>query len=202
MENIKGKPKKQSTTIKYASFILFLSLIILVISLISQNRERTEIIKNTTNSSVSPTGTSQNSSEEDWEKYTDEKYGFEVLIPRLLLEKKYENTNSYNEFIVFYQNQYSRGKGVAIGVSDKDLQSEMDIIKEELNKEGNAQLTKQSILTLHDDQGVRLDYEPEDISSGDEKRSIIIIHHGKYSYSFSTVPDQIEAVVSTLQFTE
>ena len=81
----------------------------------------------------------------------------------------------------------------------QDIEKKSDFIQETILTESGAKLVKEDKITVDDFEGTRLDFEP---TGEGEKRSVVIFSKGDYSYSISTVPEQVEKVIESFKFLE
>ena len=125
-----------------------------------------------------------------WEYFIHPEYKFSVYVPRLLVKREYEESTDYLFFVKFEENRFSEEKGVAIGVSDRNLNDEEEKTHEIVGQGQSSVEPKRQEMG----EGVlRLYYEAMD---GFESRTIYLINNGEYTYSISTTPEQIEKVLS------
>lgn len=134
----------------------------------------------------------------NWRVYEDSTYGYSVKYPPLLVLGKSEG-GPYLSFVAFLASSGSVVRGYAISVRENDLQEEVTLIKEEIQKETFGRLTQEENINRNGSSGTRLDYEPEN-REGLEPRSIVILSNGQYSYTISAHPDDIGAILSTFMF--
>ena len=133
----------------------------------------------------------------DWKEFVNEDYRIRIEVPALLLKTKYENENGYLYFMRFEENEYSDKKGVALGVTERSRDEELEYVKNMISKESPMAIPKVKIFELGGYGVTQMDYEAkEDL----EARSIIVVNDGNYTFSISTVPEQIERVKSSLMF--
>ena len=78
----------------------------------------------------------------------------------------------------------------------RPCKEEVENTKTSFSKQ-DAKLVKEEKINVGDQEGIRLDFEPE---GEGEKRSAVIFSKEKYSYSISTVPEQIEKVIQSFKF--
>lgn len=136
-------------------------------------------------------------SESNWEVYSNTEFGISFAHPRLLYKKEFRNQAGSLYFVRFEETKFSRGKGIAVGVKEGNLEEEVANFKKEF--ENQADLTKESQIIVNTFKGVRLDFEPRE-SSLLEKRSIVILEKSGKVYSISTVPKQIDRVLESFNF--
>jgi len=134
---------------------------------------------------------------ENWEYYVHPEYKFSLYVPELLIKREYENPGDYLFFVRFEANRVSESKGLAIGVSERNLEEEekktRELIEVGLEK---AEPTREELkLTVYD--AIRLDYEGLE---GFEPRTVILVTNNGYTYSISTNPEQMDKVLSGFVF--
>lgn len=132
----------------------------------------------------------------NWRIYENEKYSYTLKYPPLLYKREFENQGGYLHFVRFEENKFSLDKGLAFGVSDGSLENEVKRIKQEFSQ--GAKLVNEAEVDIGDIKGIRLDYEPE--VRGGEKRAVVIFNGRGYSYSLSSVPEQIEKILAGFRF--
>lgn len=137
------------------------------------------------------------SGELEWKEFVNQDYGIRFEVPSLLLKTKRENVNGYKYFMRFEENKFSEKKGVALGVTERSRSQEVEYIKEMIEKENPNIHPAIKIFDLAGYGATQIDYEEQE---GLEARSIVIINDGKFTFSLSTVPEQIERVKSSLMF--
>jgi len=197
---IKKQEKSRLSVFKTGIVLVFLSLVILTIHLVIRILKNNSSDNNQTQIVNEPENVQDQDTSEDraWEVYTNEEFGFELLIPRLLTEREWRDQGGYKYFMRFEETKFSVDKGVAVGVSDSNLGSEVKRLKDNLEKEG-AKLVKEQKTVIGGKEGVLLEYEPEDVGGG-EKRVVVIVENPPSVYSISTAPEQIEKVIDGFIF--
>jgi len=134
-----------------------------------------------------------------WVDYVDEEYGFSFSKPKFLTENKFEGSGDYLSFTRFEATQFSKARGVSVGVRENSLSDEVMKIKSEVDMGFNVKLTQESKIKADDFTGVKLDYEP--VGEGElEARSFIILEKDGFAISISTTPEQIERIISSFMF--
>jgi len=132
----------------------------------------------------------------EWQEYKNEEYGFRLEHPKLLFKRTFKDKGGYPFFIRFEETKFSLEKGLALGISKRPQEEEIESVISSLSKEG-AKLVREEKIKVQDVDGTRLDFEPE---REGEKRSLVIFSKGNYTYSISTVPEQIERVIESFGF--
>lgn len=135
-----------------------------------------------------------------WTSYKNPQYKFSVELPRFLTKAEYRDIDGYTFLAIFGETSISKGKGVAIGITMRDLNSEVAQTKVDYAKEGNAQLAEEKDIAVGGERGKELHFKPKDGAEGLEEKTYIIVHHGNYTYSISTVPEQVEHIVISFKF--
>jgi hypothetical protein len=134
-----------------------------------------------------------------WSKYENEDYSISFDYPYLLHEVEYEEPGEYEFFVIFEENRFSKEKGVAFGVSSDGLEKEIERIKANVSKQSNSKLVKDEEYKSSCIKSWVLEYVSEDELM--EKRSFFIFERGDYTFSFSTVPEQIQRLRNSISFT-
>lgn len=129
----------------------------------------------------------------DWEYFIHPEYKFSVYVPRLLVKREYDDSGDYLFFVRFEENRFSEDSGVAIGVSNRALEEEEAKTREIVEAEFSEIKPKREIVKLADYDAIKLDYQG---ANGVESRTIILVTNGDYTYSISTVPEQIDDVLA------
>ncbi|OGM25035.1 hypothetical protein A2715_03780 [Candidatus Woesebacteria bacterium RIFCSPHIGHO2_01_FULL_39_32] len=193
--------QKKPDILKVGVFIMFLALAFLSVYLYlnkSDFVQTSSVVSptpgKTTGDNINPTATPNLK----WEEYRNEEFRFRVERPKFLYEREFKDQGGYVFFIRFEETKFSIEKGVAIGVSGKTYEEEVEGTKTILTESG-AKLVKEDKITVDDFEGTRLDFEP---TGEGEKRSVVIFSKGDYSYSISTVPEQVEKVIESFKFLE
>lgn len=128
-----------------------------------------------------------------WEIYKDELYGYSISYPPTLEPRTIESP-SYESFIIFFIPEGETGSGFGISVRENSLVEEVELIKKEIGVNVEARLVSEKEITKDAYLGKRLEYEPE-TTEGKEPRTIIILNNGKYSYTISAHPSQIDKIL-------
>jgi len=174
--------------------LLFLSLFTLASYLLAVSKKTTDgeskIVAKQTQQ------TNENQTPADWRTYLNKDYYFSLKYPPLLYQRELENQGGYLYFIRFEETEFSRDKGLAVGVSDENSDDEIKRIKQEFSQ--GAKLVNEGEIDLGEIKAIRLDFEPE--IAGGEKRTVVIFNKGEYSYSLSSVPEQIEKILAGFDF--
>lgn len=135
-----------------------------------------------------------------WMTYSEEAFGYSIRYPPSFIPRKVESER-YLSFVIFLPPQGVEQSGFAFGVRENQLEEEVKSIKEEVQLDVSAKLIREGEIEILGYSGFKLEYEPEKSEEG-ELKTIIILNNGKYSYSISSVPDQIDKIVFTLDIFE
>ncbi|OGM24648.1 hypothetical protein A2962_01705 [Candidatus Woesebacteria bacterium RIFCSPLOWO2_01_FULL_39_61] len=192
------KPKKKISVLGIGSAFAFLSLVALVFYFYLY------LSKNVDSKSARISQTSENNTPEkfivnDWEEYVNSDFGYKIQHPPLLTKAEYKDEGGYKNFVRFEETEHSLGKGIAVGVSVSSLSDEVERLKKDMEKFEDAKLVREEKLSLTKYDGFILEYEIEN-STGKESRAIIFINKDNYVYSISTVPEQMQKVLSGFSF--
>src|SRR3989344_2474298 len=141
-------------------------------------------------------GVTSNKEESYWELYENTDFNYKLYIPRNLEKQDYGETDFYKSFIVFIETEDSLGKGLAIGVSQKSKDEEVETVKEQMEKDVDAELVNKKEFSINGLVGDKLYYEPKN-KEGLEKRVIAVISSDKFTYSISSVPEEIDLLLET-----
>jgi hypothetical protein len=185
--------KKSKEILKAGIFVLFISLVLLSTQLSFGLPEKSEVSGGQNLANDGKEGG------DVWEEYINRDFSVSFLIPGLLLKKEFKGQGGYELFVRFEENDLSRGKGVAFGVTKTSLSDEAAKLKEELTKDDQAVLVAESEVVADGVVGKLLEFEPRNLESG-EKRSIFLVENSDLTYSISTAPEQIQRVVDSLDF--
>lgn len=175
-----------------ALLILFINIVIGKFSGINQFNNVDEI---NTNTEIIEEQSREVAS--DWETFINIEYGFSVKVPRLLIKREQDANEEYLFFVKFEENRFSEEKGVAIGVSDRNLADEEAKTKEIFDKNFEELEPEKEDFALKGYQAVKLEYKGK---GSNEPRVIVLVNDGQYSYSMSTTPDQIDRVMEGFVF--
>ena len=190
---------KENFLLKFGILSLFILLLISGIYLFVKGKM---VRTSQTNPALIDTKTSVNKDNEvDWQTYTNEEFGYYLKHPPLLYKRDLGSAGGYIDFIRFEENQFSTGHGLAVGVRETNLLEETENIKKEFDQLGGAKLVEETKISVNGIEGVRLLYKPQNDKDG-ENRVIVILNNSKYSYSISTVPEQINKVLTEFGFIE
>lgn len=187
---------KTDTLLKIGSVVLFLSLTTLLSYLLTKiylSPKNFSDSQSLYSKEISPTPHSV------WDEYKDEEFKFSISHPRFLYKKEFKDAGGYVKFIRFEETDFSREKGLALGIRKAKQEDEVSRIKGEFLNDPNARLVKETNILVAGVMGRRLDFEPLDPSSG-EKKSVVIFSRGDLVYSLSTVPEQIVRLVNSFKF--
>ena len=183
--------------LKVGFLVMFLSIIFLSTKL-SYDLDSTQ---KTSTGQTTPQNLSQQDNQESpsgWDIYTNEEYYVKFSHPRFLLKRVYEKTGGYELFVVFEENELSLGKGVAFGVGKTGLEEEVERIKSGISKEGNTRLSNDENIVVSEMKARLLSFESQEKFL--ENRSFLIIEKDSYTYSISTVPEQMQKIIDSLEF--
>lgn len=135
-----------------------------------------------------------------WETYENKQFGYTLQHPRLLSIRETTDQGGYLHFVRFEENTFSQGKGVAVGVSEDTINEQVKKIKKAMEQDGNAKLTEEMDTNIDGNSAVKVTYQPSATELG-ESRAILVIGKSPYTYSISTVPEQIDDVLNGFEFT-
>jgi len=191
------KKTKNKSVFKFGIMFLFISTVsvasYLFLKLRAVNNEAKSAIDKQVSKQTEMITTNQ------WEEYVDEEFGIILSHPSLLIKRETVEHGEYLKFVRFEETKNSIAKGVALGISSKVLKEEINKIKNEMEKSGEAELTKEQNFKIEDNDAVLLEYET-DKESDVENRVVVIFRKGLYTYSVSTAPDQMGKVLSSIKF--
>ncbi|SRR3990172_4156191 len=193
-----GKRQKNSDALKIGVFLMFLSLAVLVVYFFftrpdifhksTGEPEITAIGKDDLITTPTPVLA--------WVEYKNDEFGFQMMYPKFLYRREFRDQGGFKVFLLFEETKFSSEKGLGLGVSERTFKEEVENTKTSFSKQ-DAKLVKEEKINVGDQEGIRLDFEPE---GEGEKRSAVIFSKEKYSYSISTVPEQIEKVIQSFKF--
>ena len=179
--------------------LLSIALLVTEITLNVYKNQKDKDKEVTSNQKTQKTSTVDDQNDKNpWSFYSNTDYSISFSYPYLLHKVEYEDSGEYKFFIVFEENQFSVEKGVAFGVSKDGLEKEVAGIKEEISKQGKSKIIKDEQSDFGGNKSWILEFEKEEESL--ENRSFLIIQKGDYTYSFSTVPGQMQKLSESIQF--
>lgn len=130
-------------------------------------------------------------------EYINEEYGYKVKYNKFLDAREYEDTEEYLNFVKFEENQFSNTKGFAIGVTSRTREEEKGKITAEFEERFETSVEDEKEVKVGKHDGIELRYsQKEDL----EPRSIVIVNNGSFTFSISTVPDQMDEILSSFEF--
>jgi hypothetical protein len=187
--------KKKDSFVTISVSLLFVSLLLLCGFLAYKvyTKKDNALSKKETTKNISPTMA-------PWEAYTNSEFGFSLEVPRLLLKEERRDKDGYKYIVIFGENSYSAASGVAIGVSDRSLEEELKQIKSAYTKNEDAELSSEEDREVVGEKGKQLVYKPKGESKDLESREVIVFHYGNYTYTVSTVPEQMEHIIESFRF--
>ena len=151
-------------------------------------------------SSISPTPSPDYSEvTSNWKTYTNSQYDYAVKYPvESTLEEPTEDI--YLNHVIFGERTKDNSLWFEITVREASLDEEVDYIEWQ-SSHSLVVRTNEKDLSVQGLPAKRLDYEP---SKYDEPKpsSFIIINRGKYSYTLSSRPEDIDKIISTFRFFE
>jgi hypothetical protein len=136
----------------------------------------------------------------NWKTYVDDTYGYSVKYPPLLVPRE-GKTGVYLRFVVFLATKGSGESGFAVSVRETELDEEVVFIKEEIQKDAKGKLIREDKIVRDGYSGIRLEYEPEKAEDA-EPRVVAVLNNGRYSYTISARPEQIDKILSTFELTK
>ncbi len=173
--------------------ILFVNLLLLCVYLFLKVATKKESPLSLSNTIVSVTPS-------PWEVYTNPEFGISFEVPRLLLKQDIRNSDGYIYTLFFGENAYSGGRGVGFAVTDSSLEKEVSNIKSDYAKDENAKLEKEIEIEVGGEKGKLLSYRPKEENQELEERDVLIFNHGKYTFTISTEPSQMEQIIKSFKF--
>lgn len=194
----KIKNKGSKDLLKAGLLIMFFSSVLLITKL---NYGRSFVQDDSGLKEISGRKSEEENKEEPssfWNTYANEKYRISFSHPQLLLKREYVEIDGYDLFIIFEENKFSKEKGIAFGVNKDGLEKEVERIKEGISKQGETKLLKDEKLDVDNGEAWILEFEPEDESL--ERKAFLVIEEGDFTYSFSTIPKQIQRLSKSIQF--
>jgi len=181
--------------------ILLLAISLIVASLYLLTRLKSGI---KTKPQYSPNETEEKaldaSSIKNWRTYRNENYGYLVDYPPLLVPREVES-DIYLSFVIFLATEGISNSGFAISVRETQLGEETGLIKDEIEKDVSGELIREEATTKDGISGARLEFEPETREVA-EPRTVVILNNGRFSYTISAHPNQIDQILSTFKLTE
>lgn len=130
--------------------------------------------------------------------YRSDMFNYIIEYPEELDVNQLGSGGGYIDFVRFEENANFKTKGFAIGVSEHNLPNEVKRIKNQFENE-NANLVEEKSVSFRGLAARQLHYKPMNPEDGEE-RLLIIFNRAPYTFSVSTVPSQIEEVLSKFEF--
>ena len=133
--------------------------------------------------------------------YENEDFGFTVDYPADITLNQIGEHGDYLDFIRFIEYENSKSKGIMVGIDETTLDKEVIKVKKDIENEETAVLFKEQDMNVYGLKAKGFIYKP--VNNADlEERAIVVIQKGKYVFSISTVPEQIDQIVSSMTFFE
>jgi hypothetical protein len=132
-----------------------------------------------------------------WEMYVIANYNFAMPVPRFLSKTEVSNQGGYEYFIRLDKTDFSRGDGIAIGVSTNRLDDETQRILESILKDVEVNINE-STVNIENTNITRIDIEVS--GEGLEPRSILFFEKDGKTISISTTPDQVTTILDLITF--
>jgi hypothetical protein len=189
-----GKIKQKPSILQVSIILVFIGLVFLAAYLFLKTKRTETVIKGS-----SDVQKKENQEDLVWVNYQNNEFKFSFDRPKFLQKNELEDAGNYSSFIRFEETQFSRAKGLAVGVRENSLENEVEQLKLELEKDFDIRLISESKILIDGYDAIRLKYEPKNKSEF-ESRDFIVINNGKFSFSISTVPEQIDRVISSFKF--
>jgi hypothetical protein len=189
---------KTKELLKIGLLVMFLSVVLLstIISFNSDiNNEKLISEPVVTDNAESKISVGDNNR---WSKYVNDEYSISFLFPSYLTKIEADDSGIYDFFLRFEENNISMGKGVAMGIRKGTLNDEILEIKKNI-LQGGVGLVKEGNIDAGTVKGKMLEFKPDD-EENFERRSFIIIEKDGYVYSLSTVPDQMQTLLNSIEF--
>jgi len=198
-EKLSGNQSQKSMSLLKIGVILLIgSLFTLLIFNYYKKPLRDQVV-NKEDLTTSQSGLMSKNEKLAWEDYANSEYGITFKIPKLLLKRDSLGENEYLYFVRFEENKFSREKGVAMGIRESDLEKEKTLLKKEMEDAG-GKLSNETKLAIKDFPAERMDFKPDSQNKGLEDRSVILIERFGKVFSISTSPDQLDRLISTINF--
>lgn len=135
-----------------------------------------------------------------WKEFNSEVPKFSVKYPKTLTVHDMGQSARYYHFVKFEEDVNSLDRGIAIGVTEAGAATETRRIVEEFESYGTGVLSEQKGIEVQGSKGLSMTYKPKEESVDVEAKSIAIFEQGKYTFSVSTTPDQIDKVLNSMKF--
>ncbi len=142
----------------------------------------------------------ENTTDSEWKEYKNSLLGFRMSYPPSLVERDLGQSATYYNFIRFEEVKLTSDKGIAVGVRESSLVDEVNRIKKDFESQEDAVLSEQKKVKVAGTDGTWLHYKPKVEEGNEEERVIVIFARDKFSYSISTVPEQINRVINNFTF--
>lgn len=188
---IKEKPLGKLLKVGLLIFVVSLSILMFYLSTqLKQIKKNSSVVNENVNPNSEKSGVIDNS--EEWIEYSKSDFGFSLMFPPDLVVNETKDIGGYKYFVRFEEDGSSSDKGIGVGVSVKSLEAEINKIKDSLEKEG-GKLIEEKDVVVNGFSALQLYFKPQ--SSTMEERVVVILSDGKYAYSISTTPDQVDRVL-------
>ena len=190
-------PTLINNPIKLGLVAISVSLIVLGISIFRKNVSEKKIVVKEVTEKNANISLEDLKTDTGWQNFVNEEYGFSIQIPVLLLKREVFNGGRYLYFVRFEENQFSKGKGVALGVNNLPIEEEeRKIIEDMRNMEFSVEARREDI-KIGGFKAIKLTYGA---SENTEARTFLIINNGNYTLSISSVPEQMERIIEKIRF--
>lgn len=128
------------------------------------------------------------------EFYLNEKFGYTLTYDSQLTPRELKSEN-YLNFVIFLAPARYEKSGFGVSVRENLIEEEIAKVKEEIGQAIEAVLVSESEEEAGGNRRYRMEYEPKVDLQG-EKKTVVIINNGQYSYTISSNPKQIEEIIS------
>ena len=186
--------KKTNTLLVF--FIIFMVFVFLF-TLKEQNTNKQTTLRPKPNDILPSEKPTPNLNEET-SFYVNKDPGFIVKYPKYFYVNVSQDTPNYDKFIKFEGNRFGPSRGFAIGISKKELLSEIEYIKRELKVQGGDEMIKREMYLLGSNVPIHtFELTEEGVST---KTSFVAFNFDGSVVSISTSPEMLDDVISDIDF--
>lgn len=139
----------------------------------------------------------------DWKEVEEIGFGFSYGVPPLLIRNEPDQLEDYLQFVRYEENFYATAKGVAIGISQRSIEDEVNKVITDIKEESEIEPSEILDIQISDSPAKKIVYSLQDEKDKESEfidKEIIVFNNDKFTISISSSREQMRLLVGTIKY--